>query len=48
MENILECSNLAKGYRRKVALDGLSLALPKGRIVGLWGPDGAGCPQARQ
>lgn len=43
MENlILECKNLTKQYRDAKALDGVNLAVNRGRIVGLLGPNGSG------
>lgn len=41
-ENIVEISSLTKRYEGKTALQNVSIALPKGRIVGLLGPNGAG------
>jgi len=41
MENILELKNVQKRYKGFV-LDGISLSLPKGYILGLIGPNGAG------
>ena len=41
MENILELKNVQKRYKGFV-LDGISLSLPKGYILGLIGPTGAG------
>lgn len=43
LENpILECHSLSKSYGRKVALDGVDLTLPAGKIIGLLGPNGSG------
>ena len=39
---IIECRNISKSFGEKVALDGVSLEIPKGRIFGLLGPNGAG------
>ncbi|MBR5774378.1 MAG: ABC transporter ATP-binding protein [Clostridia bacterium] len=40
---ILECKNLSKAYKKGVfVLDGLNLSIPKGKIVGLLGPNGCG------
>ena len=39
---ILECKNLKKSYGPKQALKGIDLALEKGKIVGLLGPNGSG------
>jgi ABC-2 type transport system ATP-binding protein len=41
IENILELKNVQKRYKGFV-LDGISLSLPKGYILGLIGPNGAG------
>jgi ABC-2 type transport system ATP-binding protein len=45
MENataMLEIRNLTKRYGNKVAVDDLSLSIPKGSFFGLLGPNGAG------
>lgn len=42
MESVLEFKNVTKKYGRKEALKGIDLALPKGSIVGLLGPNGSG------
>lgn len=39
---MLQISNLTKRYGELVAVDGVSLAVPTGRIVGFVGPNGAG------
>lgn len=39
---ILEAKDLTKNYGSKAALSGLSLALEKGKIIGLLGPNGSG------
>lgn len=41
-ENIIECSNVCKNFGEKVALDNVSVSVPKGGIFGLLGPNGAG------
>ncbi len=40
--HILKTENLSKSYSRKKVVDGLSIAVGKGEIVGLLGPNGAG------
>lgn len=41
--SILECKNLRKTYKSgNFVLDGLNITIPKGRIVGLLGPNGCG------
>lgn len=42
MQTILECKELTKAYDGVPALFGINLALPKGRIIGLLGPNGSG------
>lgn len=42
MEPILQCSNLIKSYGNLTALNGISLTVNRGRIVGLLGPNGSG------
>lgn len=42
MENILECSKLSKSYLTKKALKEVEFKIPKGKIVGLLGPNGSG------
>lgn len=42
MSNILECKNLTKTFGATKALDGVTLDIPRGRIVGLLGPNGSG------
>lgn len=39
---MLTLTNLQKRYREVIALDGLSLSAPRGRILGFLGPNGAG------
>ena len=40
---ILECRNLCKNYGQgDLALNNFSIALPKGKIIGLLGPNGSG------
>ncbi len=41
--NVLECTNINKSYKRnKPVLTNLNIEIPKGRIVGLLGPNGCG------
>ncbi len=39
---IIECRNICKSFGQKVALDDVSIDVPKGKIFGLLGPNGAG------
>ena len=39
---LIECKNVCKSFGEKVALDHVSLEIPKGQIFGLLGPNGAG------
>ncbi len=39
---LIECRDVCKNFGEKVALDHVSLDIPKGRIFGLLGPNGAG------
>ena len=41
-ENIIECREVSKNFGAKVALDRVSINIPKGGIFGLLGPNGAG------
>lgn len=40
--SIIECHQLSKHYRNRLALDGLDLRLESGKIIGLVGPNGSG------
>ncbi len=42
MENLIQASGLTLRYGLKTALDGLTFSVPKGRVVGLLGHNGAG------
>mgnify|MGYP000861540216 FL=1 len=42
MANAIECFNLTKRFPGCVALNEVSLAIPKGQIIGLLGPNGSG------
>jgi len=42
LENVLTAKGITKRYGSFTALDGISLELPKGKIVGLLGPNGSG------
>jgi len=39
---LVTVSNLTKSFKKKPALNDISISIPKGNIVGLAGPDGAG------
>ena len=39
---LVECKNVCKSFGEKVALDNVSVDIPKGKIFGLLGPNGAG------
>ncbi|MGO1469504.1 MAG: ABC transporter ATP-binding protein [Tissierella sp.] len=42
MENIVQIKGITKTYRKKRALDDLSLDIKKGGVVGILGPNGSG------
>ena len=42
METLLRCEGVSKSFGEKVALDGVTLDIPEGKIFGLLGPNGAG------
>ncbi len=42
METILDIKNIVKNYANHLALDDVSISVPKGMIFGLLGPNGAG------
>lgn len=42
MNYILESQNLSKKYKNTTALQDVSLKIPKGKIIGLLGPNGSG------
>ena len=42
MEPVLQTYGLSKRYGSHIALDGLTLQLPQGKIIGLLGPNGSG------
>lgn len=42
MDTILEVQNVSKAFTGHVALDNVSLSVPRGKVYGLLGPNGAG------
>ena len=42
MDNILTVENVSKSFTNHVALDNVSLEVPRGKVYGLLGPNGAG------
>ncbi len=40
--NLIQCKDVSKSFGEKVALDHVSVDIPKGKIFGLLGPNGAG------
>ena len=42
MNNLVEIVNLTKKYGSSVAVNNLTVSLPKGKIIGLLGPNGSG------
>ena len=42
MNNIVEFKNVYKKYGKTDALKGIDINIPKGKIVGLLGPNGSG------
>lgn len=41
-ENVLEVKNLVKNYGKFTAVDSISFAIPRGKVIGFLGPNGAG------
>lgn len=42
MDNIIQASNICKRFTNHVALDDVSISIPRGKVYGLLGPNGAG------
>ncbi|HEY4543044.1 MAG TPA: ATP-binding cassette domain-containing protein, partial [Tissierellaceae bacterium] len=42
MNNIIEIKNVTKTYKKKKALDNISLEVSEGKILGILGPNGSG------
>lgn len=42
MNNLVEIVNLTKKYGSNLAVNNLTVSLPKGKIIGLLGPNGSG------
>ena len=42
MTDMIRASGLVKRYKEVVALDGLDLVVPEGKVLALLGPNGAG------
>lgn len=42
MDNILTAENICKAFTNHVALDDVSISVPRGKVYGLLGPNGAG------
>ncbi|MDS1030849.1 ABC transporter ATP-binding protein [Bacillota bacterium LX-D] len=42
MENAIVCQDLTKKFGKLVAVDGVSLVIPRGKIFGFLGPNGSG------
>ena len=39
---LIQCKDVCKSFGEKIALDHVSVDIPKGKIFGLLGPNGAG------
>jgi len=42
MTSVVQVENLTKGFFRNKALDRLSLEIEKGKVYGIFGPNGSG------